>query len=154
MSARYISIKDYDMKQANGISVSLWFQGCPHCCKGCYNKQTWDMSEEAGQEFNENTIKYILTLLKDKNVNKNLSVLGGEPLLPRNLELLESLCIKAKEQNPNMEIWIWTGYEYEEVKHLSILKHIDYLVDGKFIEEKKELHRYKGSTNQRVIKLR
>ena len=154
MSCRYISIHDYDIKQADGISVSVWMQGCPHRCKGCYNPETWNMDVTAGLEFTNETIEHVIKLLGNGEVKKNLSILGGEPLLTRNLQMLTTLCKRARDTYPDIQIWLWTGYSYDEVKHLEIIKELDYVIDGKYIEELRELSRYKGSSNQNVIQIR
>lgn len=149
---RYAKIKPNDISNAKGISVSLFTQGCPHHCKGCFNQETWDF--DGGEKFTQETLNEVLRLLNKNNLKRNLSILGGEPLLERNLEMLEELCILAKKQNPEIEIWLWTGFIYEEVRHLELLNYIDYIIDGKYIEKQRELTRYKGSKNQRVIKIK
>lgn len=149
MSCRYKAIKDFDINQSDGVSVSLWWQGCEHRCEGCYSPHTW--SFEDGEEFTTDTIDYIVHLLTKDNVKKNLSILGGESLSPNKRDMMYLLVKTVREQVPNIQIWVWTGYLYEDIKDVKAISLIDVLVDGKY---EKELHnptRYKGSSNQRVI---
>lgn len=146
---RYAAIKDFDINQSDDISVSLWMQGCEHQCTGCYNINTWDFSK--GIEFTKETEDLIVHMLTKDNIHKNLSVLGGESLSPNKINVLTKLFKRVKNLNKNIQIWVWTGYLWEEVKNIDIIKYIDVLIDGRY---EKELHnptRYKGSDNQRVI---
>lgn len=153
---RYNRIKTCDTQNTNGLCVSLWLQGCPHRCEGCWNPETWDY--DSGILFGEREIEYILEQL---SYNQNLAVLGGEPLIERNLQPLLELFKIVKNTRPNSEIWLWTGYEYDEIKHLELLHYVDYLIDGKFVQDKKVDYRitkvnddkYRGSSNQKVINL-
>lgn len=151
---RYNSIKDFDIKQGDGINVSLWTQGCSHRCKGCHNPETWDF--KGGKPFTLETASSIIDLLTKDKIHKNLSILGGEPLEKVNFKQLADLIAWVK-MFTKAKVWVWTGYEFEtllkqEDEDLKfILGNIDYLVDGKFIEKCKVESRYKGSRNQRVI---
>lgn len=149
MECRYSAIKDFDMNQAEGISVSLWMQGCEHKCEGCFNKSTW--SFEDGKKFTKKTIETVLYYLAKDDIHKNLSILGGEPLSSNKLEMLLELIIETKKINKDIQVWVWTGYMFEDIKHLDIVKHIDVLVDGPYVKSKHNPTRYKGSYNQRVI---
>ena len=156
---KYNSIKDFDIKQGDGINVSLWTQGCPHHCKNCHNPETWSFDQ--GKEFTYETIEKIIKMLNSEDVHKNLSILGGEPLVYRNLPMLSKLVSQVKSRT-NAKIWIWTGYTIEELfpnmnfdtNLFNILYNVDYIVDGRYIESKKEESRYKGSSNQRVIDMK
>lgn len=156
---KYNSIKDFDIKQGDGINVSLWTQGCPHRCEGCHNEETWDFNE--GKVFTNQTIEKIINMLNEKDVNKNLSILGGEPFVPRNFRMLSKL-VKEVKTRTTAKIWIWSGYTLEELIAISqndknlffILYNTDYLIDGKFEKDKKIDSRYKGSSNQRVIDMK
>lgn len=150
---RYTEIKTIDVANGPGIRVSLWVQGCSHHCKGCFNAETWDFN--GGKQFTQKEIDYIKELLSDDVVQKHFSILGGDPLEPVNHYMLENLLIQLKEKHPHLNIWLWTGYNWEQIKHLNFLKHIDVIVDGKFIEEKKDLRlKFKGSSNQRTINVK
>ena len=149
---RFSQIKNNDIVNGKGIMMSLWTQGCPHHCKGCFNQETWTF--KGGQEFTEKDEQYILDNIDAFNVERNLSILGGEPLCPPNVEGVISLCKKFKEVYPNKKIYIWTGYTIEafDETQKEVLQYIDYLIDGKFEIELKNLSlKLRGSSNQRVI---
>ena len=153
---RYNRIETCDTQNTDGLCVSLWLQGCPHRCEGCWNKETW--SYDDGILFGEREVEYILDELSYK---QDLAILGGEPLIERNLSELTKLCIAVKNVRPDTKIWLWTGYVYEDIKDLELLKYIDILIDGKFEQDKKVDFRttknnddkYRGSSNQRIINL-
>lgn len=152
---RYIKIKDNDIANGIGVTMSLWTQGCPHHCKGCFNVETWDFNR--GKEFTKSDLKYIFDNINKNNIDRDLSILGGEPLCPQNLEGVINLCKEFKSVYPNKKIYIWTGYTLEEFNDIqkSILNYIDVIVDGKFIEEKRNLSlKLRGSENQRVINVK
>ena len=152
---KFIKIKDNDIANGVGVTMSLWTQGCPHHCKGCFNIETWDFNK--GKEFTESDLKYIFDNINKNNIDRDLSILGGEPLCPQNLEGVINLCKEFKSVYPNKKIYLWTGYTLEEFNEIqkSILNHIDVIVDGKFIEEKRNLSlKFRGSTNQRVINVK
>ena len=152
---KFIKIKDNDIANGVGITMSLWTQGCPHHCKGCFNMETWDFNK--GKEFTKSDLKYIFDNINKNDIHRDLSILGGEPLCPQNIEGVINLCKEFKKIYPNKKIYIWTGYTLEEFNDTqkSILKYIDVIVDGKFIEEKRNLSlKLRGSENQRVINVK
>ena len=152
---KFIKIKDNDIANGVGITMSLWTQGCPHHCKGCFNMETWDFNK--GKEFTELDLKYIFDNINKNDIHRDLSILGGEQLCPQNIEGVINLCKEFKKIYPNKKIYIWTGYTLEEFNDTqkSILKYIDVIVDGKFIEEKRNLSlKLRGSENQRVINVK
>ena len=145
----YGAIKKLDIGNGPGIRVSLFTSGCRHKCKGCFNSETWDFNY--GKKFSWETIHEIERLLKNPNV-EGLSILGGDPLEPENRLEVEALCGYVRCNMPEKTIWMWTGYLWEDVKNLCWLKYVDVLVDGPFVEKKKDLRLpYCGSSNQRVI---
>lgn len=145
----YAKIKPVDISNGEGVRVSVFVSGCPHFCKGCFNSELWDYG--AGKEFTHDVIFNILNLC-NPNYIRGLSLLGGEPLDPNNLKMVELLCHAFKRQYPNKTIWCYTGYDWDRIKHLSILKYIDVLVDGKFVQELKDPRlKFRGSSNQRII---
>lgn len=149
---RYSQIKNNDIVNGKGIMMSLWTQGCPHYCKGCFNPETWNFN--GGMEFTEEQEQYILDNINAYNVSRNLSILGGEPLCPQNVDGVISLCKKFKEKYPEKLIYIWTGYTVENFNETQkeVLKYIDVLVDGQFVKDLKNLSlKLRGSSNQRVI---
>ena len=155
----YATIKKHDIANGTGIRVSLFVSGCTHHCKGCFNPETWDFNY--GSEYTEATENEILQALAPSYI-KGLTLLGGEPFEPQNQPTLLKLCKKVKEQYPNKTIWCYTGYNYEmdilagrlgdhEITD-ALIHLIDVLVDGPFVEAKKDLRlRFKGSSNQRII---
>lgn len=155
----YAEIKNFDIANGEGIRVSLFVSGCPHHCKGCFNKEAWD--EEYGKKFTEQEEAEILELLKPDYI-KGLTLLGGEPMWEKNQEGLLSLLRKVKEKYPEKTIWCYTGYLFDQeimekmYKESNITKefltYIDVLVDGRFIESllNRTLY-FRGSSNQRII---
>lgn len=149
MDARYITIKDFDMNQGDGINVSLWMQGCEHKCDGCYSPHTWDFNQ--GHILTTNTIEFIINLLSKDGIHKNLSILGGETLSPNKIGPLTELVTRVKKELPDTKIFLWTGYTWDCVKQLNLVKHLDVIVDGRYEKDQHNPSRYKGSSNQRVI---
>ena len=146
---RYNLIRKMDISNGPGVRVSIFMQGCPFHCKNCFNPETWDF--EGGKEFTQETIDKVLEL-SNKNEVKGLSILGGEPMAPTNVEGTAKLAKAFKEKCPEKNVWAWSGYKYEQIKDIAALKYIDVLVDGNYEDE---LHdptlKWKGSSNQRVI---
>lgn len=149
---RFSKIKDNDIANGLGITMSFWTQGCPHHCKGCFNKETWNF--EDGEEFTQEDLKYIIENINKNNIKRDLSILGGEPLCPQNVEGVITLCKEFKRHYPEKLIYLWTGYTIENFDDIQkeILNYIDILIDGKFEEDRKNLYiKLRGSSNQRVI---
>lgn len=150
---RIRAIKENDVINGEGINVSVWTQGCEHHCKGCFNQETWNPNK--GEEFTEEHFNKIVDALDKNGIRRNLSILGGDPLYPGNIDGVLELCERIKALDSNRTIYLWTGYLFE---HL-VAKYgserfgcIDYLIDGKFEEDKKDLRLLlRGSSNQRVI---
>ena len=147
---RYNKIRKMDISNGPGVRVSIFEQGCTFNCKNCFNPETHDF--EGGKEFTEETMNRVLELCKDENI-KGLSILGGEPLHPRNIEGTTKIAKAFKEAYPNKNLWIWSGFRFDkELKDKEVLKYTDVLVDGQFVEELKNPSlQWKGSSNQRVI---
>jgi len=149
-SMRYNKIRKMDIANGPGIRVSIFMQGCTFHCKNCFNPETHDF--EGGKEFTNETIDRVLELCNNETV-EGLSILGGEPLHPRNIEGTAKLAKAFKEENPNKNLWIWSGFLFDrDLKNEEVLQYIDVLVDGQYVEE---LHnptlKWRGSSNQRVI---
>lgn len=145
----YAEIKWYDVANGEGIRTSLFVAGCNHKCKGCFNYELWDFNygKKLTEEVFDSIIKHITR--KDRGI-KGLSLLGGEPMDSANALL--PLVKKIRSIAPEKDIWMWTGYKWDEIKDLEIIKYLDVLVDGKFQEDKKNLKlKWRGSENQRVI---
>lgn len=146
---RYNKIRKMDISNGEGVRVSIFMQGCTFNCKNCFNPETH--SFDVGKEFTEDTINRVLELSGNENV-EGLSILGGEPLHPKNIEGTTLLSKRFKEKYPNKNIWVWTGFLFENLKDSEVMKYIDVLVDGQYVDE---LHnpmlKWRGSSNQRVI---
>ena len=152
---RFSKIKNNDIVNGIGITLSVWTQGCPHHCKGCFNKETWTFNE--GNEFTNDDLNYIISNIDSFNVKRNLSILGGEPLCPQNVEGVINLCREFKKVYPDKLIYLWTGYTLEEFnqKQKQILEYVDFIIDGKFEEAKKNLNLHlRGSSNQRIFDIK
>ena len=152
---RFSKIKDNDIVNGIGITMSIWTQGCPHHCGGCFNKETWDFN--LGKEFTNDDLNYIISNIDSFNVKRNLSILGGEPLCPENVEGVINLCREFKKVYPDKLIYLWTGYTIEEFNKLQkqVLEYVDFIIDGKFEEAKKNLNLHlRGSSNQRVLNVK
>ena len=155
----YATIKPRDIANGPGVRVSLFVSGCTHRCPGCFNEEAWDF--DYGQPFDQSTIDEILGLLQPDYV-QGLTLLGGEPFDPRNQPAIVELLRQIKAKYPNKSIWAFTGYLFdrdilpgrlsESAITREYLSHLDVLVDGPFIQARKNLTlRFRGSDNQRLI---
>ncbi|MBR3697778.1 MAG: anaerobic ribonucleoside-triphosphate reductase activating protein [Clostridia bacterium] len=147
---RYNLIRKMDISNGPGVRVSIFMQGCSFHCKNCFNPETWNF--EDGKEFNDSTIDEVIKLCEESYI-KGLSILGGEPMHPNNIEGTTKLAKKFKEKYPNKNLWIWSGFKFEEdLKDKDVLKYVDVLVDGQYIDELHDFTlKWRGSSNQRVI---
>lgn len=146
---RYNIIKQLDIANGPGCRVSLFVQGCSFNCPGCFNPIA--QSFEGGKEFTDQTLDALISLLEPDHIS-GLSILGGEPLHPQNRLGVLDLVKKVKAVLPNKSIWIWSGYQWEDVADDLLGSGVDVLVDGQFKEDLKDLRlKYRGSSNQRVI---
>lgn len=155
----YADIKKIDVANGEGVRVSVFVSGCNHHCKGCFNQCAWDFNY--GKKFTEKEEQQIIDYMNHDYIS-GLSLLGGEPLEPRNQEGLLPLVKKVKEKFPNKNIWCYTGFDFEKdvVEKMAknnettreLLKYIDIIVDGKFEEDKKDLKlQFRGSSNQKIV---
>lgn len=145
----YIKITENDIANGSGIGVVLWVSGCSQHCKGCHNPQTWDFN--CGIPFTHETL-YTLFDKLNKPYIKRLTISGGHPLEPENINACTEIARAVKQRFKDKSVWVYTGYKWEDVKDKPIMNYIDILVDGKFIEEEKDISLvFKGSRNQRVI---
>lgn len=162
---RYAQIRSMDISNGENVGVSIFVQGCPFHCKGCFNQETWDFN--GGKEFSKNIENKFLKLV-DKPHIKRVSILGGEPLCKENAEGVLRLIAQIPDDK---EIWIYTGFTYETLtsnvstddlettiwksRIKDILNAIDVLVDGQYIEGLRDLSlKFRGSSNQRIIRLK
>lgn len=160
---RYAQIRKMDISNGAGVGISLFVQGCHFHCKGCFNQETWDFA--GGKEWTEETEEKFLSLL-DHDYVIRVSILGGEPMEERNIIPLTNLLKKVHTKRPDVEVWIYTGYVYENLIQrdsedfpvLKLLEQADYLVDGPFKLELQDVNHiqmpFAGSLNQRVLDLK
>ena len=154
----YANIKNNDIANGPGVRVSLFVSGCTHHCKGCFNEVAWDF--EYGKPFTQETISEILEMLRPAHI-KGLTLLGGEPFEPQNQGAIVELLRRVKAEYPQKSIWSFSGYVFEKITSGTLgdweitkefLSYLDVLVDGPFVEEKKNLNlRFRGSENQRLL---
>ena len=154
----YATIKNCDIANGPGVRISLFVSGCTHHCKGCFNEVAWDF--DYGEPFTQQTIRTILDMMKPGYI-KGLTLLGGEPFEPQNQGPIVELLRQVKKAYPQKSIWAFSGYLYEKITSHTLgdwavtqefLSYLDVLVDGPFVEEKKNLAlRFRGSENQRLI---
>lgn len=173
---RIAQIRSMDISNGTGIGISIWTQGCPYHCKNCHNPQTWSMND--GRKIEPNEEAKLLELIKKDYVTR-LSILGGEPFLPRNVKYLTNLIYTVKQIKPDIKIWLWTGSTFEALYSLAIIRNkesfdkileslnwslkdkneleyilnnLDYMIDGRFVQEQKDLTlKFRGSKNQRIL---
>ena len=157
-NTKYAKIKFNDIVDGEGICVSFWTQGCPFRCSGCHNPDTWDFN--GGVEIPSDIKGQIIKALSANGVQRNFSVLGGEPLCEENLDLVHSLIMAVRIAYPEIKIFVWSGFVIETLKKRAetnekladILKNIDVLIDGPFIQEERNITlKLRGSSNQRVL---
>lgn len=147
---RYNKIRKMDIANGPGVRVSVFMQGCSFHCKNCFNPETHDFN--GGKEFTDEVIEHILELC-DKDYIEGLSILGGEPMHPTNIDGTAKLAKAFKEKFPNKNVWVWSGFLFDKnLKDTEAVKYIDVLVDGQYVDElHNPLLKWKGSSNQRVI---
>ena len=161
---RYASMRSMDISNGEGVGVSLFVQGCHFHCKNCFNQDTWDFS--GGKEWNREIEDEFMKLVNRPYI-KRVSLLGGEPLADENVLDIMRLINRIKTECPDKKIWCYTGYTWEqifpivnpylnltqaEMTRQNAVKSCDILVDGRFVDEEKDLSlEFRGSRNQRII---
>lgn len=152
----YATIKNCDIANGPGVRVSLFVSGCTHRCPGCFNEVAWEF--DYGQPFTQETVDGILNMLRPAYI-RGLTLLGGEPFEPQNQGAIVELLRQIKREMPEKSIWAFSGYLFDKDilsgrlgDTREYLSYLDVLVDGPFIEAKKNLSlRFRGSENQRLI---
>lgn len=158
----YATIKWYDISNGPGVRVSLYVSGCRNHCKNCFNPETWDFNY--GEPFTADVEKKIIEGLKPDYI-KGFTLLGGDPFEPENQKVLAPFLERLRKAYPDKSFWAFTGYDYERDlltgklgdadTVMRMLNCLDVLVDGRFVEELKDLNlRFRGSSNQRIIELK
>ena len=154
----YIRIDKDNMVNGPGVRAVFWFAGCSHRCKYCHNSETWNWNQ--GERITGNTLSKLFDELR-KDYVQGVTFTGGDPLFEKNREDLLFMVSGIKDAYPDKDIWVWTGFKWEDVKDLLLMNYIDVLVDGEFDYAQRELDlqqpgsaellKYRGSSNQRVI---
>ena len=148
----YCGLNLFDTANGEGVRVSLFVSGCRLRCKGCFNAEARDFNY--GKPYTEETLFAIENALKNPYI-KGLSVLGGDPMEPEQEGPLLVLFEKIKTLYPDKTIWVWTGRVHDQVKNSPLMQYIDVLVDGPFVESKKDPKLlWRGSSNQKIIYLK
>lgn len=152
----YISITSPDINNGTGCRVTLWIAGCSHNCPGCHNPETHDY--KAGKVFDEEAEKNLFEKLSKPYI-KGLTVSGGDPLDQSQevLSQLKGILKKVREKFPEKDVWMYTGFEYEELdrNQLDVLQYVDTLVDGPFKQKLRDITLpFRGSSNQRIINIK
>ena len=149
---RYNLIRKMDIADGPGVRVSIFLQGCEFHCKNCFNPETWDFDK--GEEFTDKTLEKLLNLCSEDYI-AGLSILGGEPLHPRNIDGTIKIAKAFRERYPKKTLWVWSGYLFENVVNKDIFNYIDVLVDGQYVDELHDFRlKWRGSSNQRVIDIK
>lgn len=154
LNVKFAAINKNDFINGEGVCVSLWVQGCPHHCKGCHNPEQWDFN--GGNEIDiDILINEILIAIEANGIQRNFSILGGEPMAQRNISNTLYILEQIKKHFPNIKTYVWTGYTIEELLSLynkEILQNIDILIDGRFVLEERDITlKLRGSKNQRIL---
>ena len=148
---KYAQIREIDISNGSGIGVALFTQGCPYHCKNCFNPETWDFNK--GMVWTKETENKIIELLKPEYITR-LTILGGEPLIERNIEPLTALLKRVKGIYPDKQVWLYTGGDFEVLEGLyeEIFQYIDILIDGRYVDDLRDYKlKWRGSSNQRII---
>lgn len=155
---RYAGIIKNDFAAAPGVCTSFFVQGCPIHCKGCHNPESWDF--EGGKEFTPEVLDELYKALTANGLVRTLCIMGGEPLCDGNLFLTTLIVRELKAKIPNLKIWIWTGYEAEDIFNRSdpkmtyLIKTINGIVAGPYRQELRDITLpMRGSSNQQILEL-
>ena len=145
----YHNITKDDMLNGDGLRVVLWVSGCTHCCDGCQNPETWEVS--SGIEFDEDAKKELFEALEPDYIS-GITFSGGDPLHPFNRAEVLEIAKELKEKMPEKTVWLYTGFNWEDIQDCEEIKQCDVIAEGRFVEEllDNNLH-WVGSSNQRVI---
>ena len=154
---RVAGINENDMVNGEGVSVSLFLQGCPLRCNGCHNPETWDKNGGVAWD-NDELINHILDLIAANGIQRNLSILGGEPLdTYEKRDFIKTLIKVVREKHPDIIICLWTGFLYNNAIDLAgdVISQVDYLIEGPFILSQRDVTlKWRGSRNQHIIDIK
>ena len=158
MTEKYFGYMPNDFVNGENVSVSLWTAGCPHHCPGCHNQEMWDYN--SGFDVPENIDDLLVEAIQANGIIRNFSVLGGEPLSKQNIPFVNRILTMVRENFPSIKIFLWTGSTVDVLQKLrktnteldNILKNVDVLIDGPYIQEKRDISlKLRGSTNQHIL---
>lgn len=155
----YSTIKNCDIANGIGVRISIFVSGCTNHCKNCFQPETWDFNY--GEPFTDETENMIVDMMKPSYIN-GLTILGGEPMEPKNQSGVKKLVDRIRSEYPKKSIWIYSGFTYEDIINpgaypnteytMDILTKIDVLVDGRFDQSlASPALKFRGSSNQRII---
>ncbi len=148
----YLKIESSSLSNGLGWRVVLWVSGCSHKCFNCQNPETWD--EKTGKKFTTANRQLIIELLKPDYI-KGLTLSGGDPLFEKNRNDILKLVKEIKEIYPNKDIWLYTGYTFDQIRDLELMKNIDVLIGGRYIDQQRDVSlAFIGSDNQKIIDVR
>lgn len=151
LNVKLSTINKNDFINGEGVSVSLWMQGCPHRCPGCHNPELWNYNGGIEKPIDE-VLKEIYAAISANNIQRNFSVLGGEPLCPENIEDVIQIIKNVKASFPNIKVFIWTGYNLDELKNKEIFEYTDVLITGRYIQALRDITlKWRGSSNQKIL---
>lgn len=146
--SRYAGIIKDDVANGKGIGLVLFTQGCLHRCKGCQNPETWAL--DGGMEFTQEVLDDILNYFRNNPLATRLTLSGGDPVLSPDVALL--VAANVKNIRPDVKVWAYTGWLFEQIRENALLQYVDILVDGQFILERRDITLpFRGSDNQRII---
>ena len=150
--AHYANIKYCDVANGTGVRTSVFISGCTHKCKNCFNEVAWDFNY--GSELTDSVISDIINSCEPDYID-GITLLGGDPLCGEdNQNVSHTLCHIFKQRFPNKTVWLYTGYLYDQIKDLPVMEHVDVLVDGPYVDEKRNLMlKFRGTENQRLINI-
>ena len=157
---RIMDFKSVDVLNGEGTRASIWFAGCNHQCRGCFGKNTWKWDGHDNLIETYDLLGYVEEAMTDTRIVRDgISLLGGDPLYPKNQVALYTFLMWFKRKWPDKTVWLWTGYTHEECLQghtkRAIMNYVDVLIDGKFEEDKKNLKlKWRGSENQRIINIK
>lgn len=145
----YHKIEKFSTNNGKGIRCVLWCSGCSLYCKNCHNPETWN--KKSGLEWSEEAEDELFSALSPNYIN-GITYSGGHPLEQYNIETITKIVKRTKEKFPNKTQWLYTGYLWEDIKDLEVIKYLDVVVDGPYIDELRDITlKFRGSSNQRVI---
>ena len=147
----YHKITPVSLENGIGVRTVLWVSGCEHHCPKCHNPNTHDPL--SGRPFDKSAEEELFKCLEPDYI-EGLTFSGGDPLHPQNREVVTKIAQRVKEVFPNKTIWLYTGYDFNQIESLDIIRYVDVIVDGKYIDAQRVVGKFFGSSNQRIIELK